>query len=177
MIKWVLLFYGLLAASVPVSAQALESGERAVVGFYAIDFSFEPKEPKVGDGVAVVFQLTEAETSAAKNFSHAILRIEQEHVVQLSGKFLSEGNRVLLTNVFARAGSFDVNIQFFDGEKELVGYSFPLVVQDAAGSKADTWDVVNISEATPKTLTPWLAGILIGLILGALLMAGKREIS
>ena len=98
-------------------------------------------------------------------------------MVKLSGKFLSEGNRVSLTKVFDRAGTYTMNLQFFDGERELVGYSFPLVIQETEEQMASTWDVVNISEATPKTLTPWLAGILIGLILGALLMMGKREIS
>ncbi|MEK7158138.1 MAG: hypothetical protein AAB733_01000 [Patescibacteria group bacterium] len=175
--KIFLIVLGFLVASFPASSSALEGGDRAVVGFYAIDFSYEPRTLKAGDGVTAVFQLTEAETSAVKNFSHVVLRVEQEHVVKLSGKFLSEGNRVSLTKVFDRAGTYTMNLQFFDGERELVGYSFPLVIQETEEQMASTWDVVNISEATPKTLTPWLAGILIGLILGALLMMGKREIS
>ena len=136
-------------ASFPASSSALEGGDRAVVGFYAIDFSYEPRTLKAGDGVTAVFQLTEAETSAVK-FSHVVLRVEQEHVVKLSGKFLSEGNRVSLTKVFDRAGTYTMNLQFFDGERELVGYSFPLVIQETEEQMASTWDVVNISEANSE---------------------------
>jgi hypothetical protein len=169
---------GLLAVLLPVSASArLEGGEYIVLGFYAIDVGYAPKEPNVGDTVSLEFQLQDAQQQSTETFSHMVLRIENDQTVQFSGKLLSDGDRVALTQRFERAGTYLFNLQFFEGEKELVAYSFPLVIPDPSEEQSSFWDVMNISEATPRTLTPWLAGILIGLILGALLMMGKREIS
>ena len=131
-----------LVVSTNNASAHLEAGTDSVVGNYIIDFGYSPKNPVVGQGIFLNFNLLKK--SAAENttdnnteeiipvvnFTNLWIRISLKNSDGTLGKTIFAGNlnpknnNVNFLQTFAESGDYEIYVKFIDGEKTIAEYKY-----------------------------------------------------